>query len=571
MSNVKRVRRLLPRNVISDAGFTLLSAAILCLTLLEPALLSRLIDLALDGTLTQQLYIVFLTLGVFLLRIAFLFFKQMWMYRYRCRCISTLSSQMLNASMHAKIEIFKMWTPAYLVTRFIDEPMNIDGILDFYLIDGLFGLLICLGILVVMILEGPLVAAFSLLFVILDYLVAMKLPLRKTYQAYNESQAAWKASTANLLQGVEVVKLGEKYRFEEDNFGRSANRSLRALLVKNILTYFQRIFGSICRQLGYICTIVVSALLIVYGRLDVAGFTMLLSLNNLLWSNLASAENMIPLYKYAKVTADRIVEVLDAEQEDISTDCAVPEHISQIQFKDVSCAYSEEGRHVLDHMSFTARHGEITTLAGYSGCGKSTALNLLLGFVKADAGEVLINGKAYQQNELLCLRRKIGYVGQDTFLFDRSIADNLFYFAQKSEETLEKAGRLIHELELDAFIAALPDGLETVIEADSSNISGGEKQRLCIIRELLKEPTLLLFDEFTASIDVATESKLFAFLREYCKDKVLLQVAHRPTALKESDVIYVVDGGTIVEEGTHKNLLARSEFYRKLLSSKEAK
>lgn len=568
MSKIGRVRKLLPRNAAADAGFILLSAAILCLTLLEPAFLSRLIDLALDGTLVHRLYIVFVTLGVFFLRIALLFCKQMWLYRYRAKCIGALSSQMLRASMRAKMEIFQKWTPAYLVTRLIDEPMNIDGILSFCLIDGIFGLLICLGILVIMVLESPLAAVLSLLFIMLDYVVAMKLPLQKTYKTYNEAQAKWKADTANILQGVEVIKLGDKYRAEEDNFGRAAKRGLHALWAKNVLTYLQRTFGSFCRQLGYICTIVVSALLIVRGRLDVAGFTMLLSLNNLLWSNLASAENMIPLYKYAKVTADRIVEVLDAEQEIMSADITLPERISEIGFQDVSCAYSEEGRHVLEHMSFTARRGEITTLAGYSGCGKSTVLQLLLGFLGADGGEILLDGKAYRQDELLCLRQKIGYVGQDTFLFDRSVSDNLFYFAEKTEENMKKARRLLQELELDAFIAALPEGLETVIEADSSNISGGEKQRLCIIRELLKEPIVLLLDEFTASIDVATESRLFAFLRDSCKDEVLLQAAHRPTALKESDVIYVIDGGRVREEGTHEELLARSDFYRALLASK---
>ncbi len=565
-NSIIKIRRLLQKNIVGNSIFTVLCAMIALLTFLEPNLLGKVIDSATGLRLYNEIYLVFVVIIVFLLRMSFTYLKNRYTVLYRCAAIRDLSSAMLNYIIHAKVQSYSKWNHSYLVARIIDEPMCIDGALDYFYIDGFFSILICVGIIVIIMLKSWVIGCLSIAFIIADYLIAMKLPLKRVYKEYNESQSVWKGQASNIIQGVKVIKLGNKYDEENLNFRNQADYCLKNLFRKNVLTFLQRTSGSVCRQFGYIFTILISALMIVNGSLDVAGFTMLISLNSLLWSNIVPVENLIPMYKYAKVSSERILEILNLEQESLPAQKCEVGKIRKLEFKDVKYSYNH-ANFVLKGVNFIAEKGQITTITGYSGCGKSTILDIILGFNTVQSGDILLNDTSVDSGGLLYLRRKIGYVGQNTFLFNRTIRENLLYYVEENEVNINKMNVYLEELDLKKCIEQQSDGADTLIEDNSSNISGGEKQRLCLIRELMKEPEILILDEFTSHLDQAEETKIFNFLRQHAKDIIIIQVAHRQSAISKGEIIYVVDDGTVIEQGTHSHLLNNSQFYNQLLSS----
>ena len=301
-------------------------------------------------------------------------------------------------------------------------------------------------------------------------------------------------------------------------------------------------------------------------KLDVAGFTVLISLNSLLWTNIVTVENLLPLHKYARASCERILEVLSFGQESSDKQLCDIEKINRIEFRDVGYSYCNSNC-VLNDLSFVAQSGRITTITGYSGCGKSTVLNILLGFNIIQSGGILFNDTKVNSADLIGLRRRMGYIGQDTFLFNRSIRENLLYYVDETDDNLNRMYDYLEKLDLKKLIESQAEGVNTIIDDGSSNISGGEKQRLCLIRELMKNPEILILDEFTSHLDQSEETKIFSFIKEYLKDVVIIQVAHRQSAISRGDMIYVIDDGKVVERGTHAALLADSKFYQKLLSS----
>jgi len=562
MGEVKKIRKIVKVSFWKNALFFVLCAAIAALTFIEPQFLSELISAATSGELLNRYYLIIIVLAAFLCRLALSYVKTVVLNVYRTRCLNKLSSALFSHILREEEGSIKRKTPAYLIARIIDEPTNIDGVLDFYLIDGIVGILICLGIVGYMAVQNWIVAVLTVAFVAADYIVAMKLPLRKVFKTYNEASAEWKSVASNALQGEKQIKMGEKYVGEENVFGKYAKGSLGALFKKNVLVYVQRTVGSFCKQFSYVATVVLCAVFIANGLLTVGGFTLLISLNTLLWSNVSSAENLIPLYKYGKATSERLVEILDEETEGEAVKIAEP--INEVSFDGVGFSYGES--RILNGLSFSAEKGKITALVGKSGCGKSTAMNVLLGFIKPDEGHIGFNGKAVTYGELLGARTKIGYVGQDSFLFNRPIIDNLLYYVEKTDENIALAESYIKLLGLGELINNTDGGINGVINDNSSNISGGEKQRLCIIREVIKNPDILILDEFTSSLDAANEKLAFDFIKEYAKNAVIIQIAHKLSAIEKSDYIFVVDGGKVVDGGTHESLLSSSEKYIELMN-----
>ena len=564
--NVKKVISLIPKHPGKDLGFAFLCCTTAALTLLEPIVLSELIESATSRLGAVQYNLVAIAIVVFVARIGLTYFKQSSLIRYRNRCVLSLSNKMVAYLLRVKNHCYQEWTPSYIVSRVIDEPASIDGILPRNLLDGIISVIICIVIFMLMLAQSWIIGLLTMAFVGADYFVAFRLPLTKVYKKFNETQAKLKSQTNNLFQGAILVKMGDNFEREEKSYSDAKENYLGAFFRKNFLSQVQRLTSNSCKQFGYLLVIVISAVLIASDHIGLAQFTMLLSLYNLLWSYTASAGNLIPLYKYGQVTCDRIAEVLALEPEN-KEDCQVSrEHITSVNFENVDFAYVPN-QPILNRFTFSAKVSEITSLAGYSGCGKSTALNLLLGFIERAGGRILLNGQEVTAENLIGLRTQIAYVGQNNFLFNRSIRDNLLYYATDSVENECRIKEYLQLFSLDKMVNSLPGGLDYMLGDNSSTISGGERQRLCIIRELMKEPDVLILDECTSHLDSDSERKIFDVVKKLANRMVVIQVAHRPSALAYSDVVHIVDNGRVVESGKHCDLIQTSPFYQKLLAS----
>ncbi len=565
---VKQIRALIPRRFWGDVLFASLCVAIAVLTIIEPLILSDIIDCASRGILAGRYYWIAVVLVLFAVRIALGFLKTYLLYRERNRVIRLIVSFMLNHIAQTNIDTFEAHSPSYFVSRILDEPMSIDGVIDYYWIDGIISLLICVGLLALMATASYIVMLAAMSFIVLDYIISMKLPLTAVFHNWNEAYARLRSDLTNVIAGVKIVKNANSYKSEQLRTGCLVGDGLRLLLKKNMWSYAQRSTGIICRQIGYLSIITLSAVLIANNKLAVGGFAMMMSIYGLLNINTAAAENIIPLYRYGKTCCERLVEIMNIPTEPIEDDSSFLPKIRTIAMEKVSFSY-QQPLPVIKELDLCLQVGQITAITGYSGCGKSTLVNLLMGYYVPCSGRILVNEKAATRQRLVAFRRKIGYVGQNGFLFDRTIKENLLYYVEKTAANQDKMMDYIDRFGLTNLVSELPDGIDSMLGTDATTISGGQKQRFCIIREIMKEPDLLILDEFSSHLDILTESEIFKLIRSLSEHMIVLQIAHRPSALSYSDRVLVMDGGRIIAEGNHEEMLSGNLFYRTLLATKK--
>jgi ATP-binding cassette subfamily B protein len=268
----------------------------------------------------------------------------------------------------------------------------------------------------------------------------------------------------------------------------------------------------------------------------------------------------------AAAASERILEILDTPVAVSSPPDAVelPDIQGRVEFQDVTCAY-HPGRPVLEHVSFRVDPGQMVALVGATGSGKTTVANLIPRFYDVSSGRVLIDGHDVREVSLPSLRKRVGIVMQETTLFSGTIRENIaFARVDASEEDIQAAA---HTARADEFIARLPLGYETVVGERGVSLSGGQKQRIAIARAVLMDPRLLILDEFTSAVDVATERLIRAALVDLMKHRTTFVIAHRISTVRAADSILVLHRGQLVASGTHEELMDTSPIYRDIHAS----
>ena len=266
--------------------------------------------------------------------------------------------------------------------------------------------------------------------------------------------------------------------------------------------------------------------------------------------------------------AERIFEIIDTRSE-LSEDpeaVSMPQMEGRVAFKDVAFGY-DPGKPVLNEINLDVKPGEMIGLVGKSGVGKSTLINLICRFYDVDRGSLIIDGVDIRKIRLEDLRRHIGMVHQDIFLFDGTIAENIGY--GKPEATLDEIVNAAIAAEAHEFIAAKPDGYDTKVGERGGQLSGGEKQRIAIARAILHDPKILILDEATSSLDSATEKKIQAAIARLVKGRTTFAIAHRLSTLRNANRLIVLDDGKVAEVGTHEELIDRKGIFYNLVHTQQ--
>jgi len=369
------------------------------------------------------------------------------------------------------------------------------------------------------------------------------------------------------LIAMRVVKAFVREDYEKQRF-HEATEDLKRAQVKA-----QKIFtfaGPIQMFIMFTCTIILLALggsrIIHFKAFGPGELTSLMTYTTQIISSLAMVAFIVVSLSMAKASTTRINEILDEQIDIIGADDDTPVANGDIEFRNVNFSYTRDPNNLtLADISFHIKSGETIGIVGGTGEGKSTLVQLIPRFYDALSGEVLIGGRNVKEYSLYSLREGVSMVLQKNMLFSGSIRSNLRWGNENAtDDEIEAACRMAcaHE-----FIERFPDGYETDLGQGGCNVSGGQKQRLCIARALLKKPKILILDDSTSAVDTATDEKIRQAFRDYIPGTTKLIIAQRIASIMNSDRIIVMDKGRISDIGTHDELMARSEIYREVYES----
>jgi len=421
-----------------------------------------------------------------------------------------------------------------------------------------------IGLIGVMFYQNWRLAIFALIMIPLASFAAKSLGKRigKVTTQAQESSGVLTTYMLEVFKNHKIIKIFQKENYEFSRAEKFIN-ILKERLVKTAMVLvraspiMETLTGFMIAGLIYY-----SGNLIIKEELEINNFFSFLAAMMLAYQPIRSLATINMAINQGLSAAKRIIPLIEQENKikEKANASILKIEKGEIDFKNISFKYNDEDRKVLNSINLKIAGGEMTSLVGHSGAGKSTILNLLPRFYDRNIGDILIDGQSIYDISISSLRNNISLVNQDTTLFDDTIKNNIAYAKlDATEDEILEAAKLSH---CNEFIDKLPNKLDTVIGENGTRLSGGEKQRLSIARAMLKKSKIILLDEATSSLDADTESKIQEAIKLLTKDRTTLVIAHRLSTVMNSKTICVVDDGKIVAEGNHKELLQKSNIYK---------
>ncbi|MEB3225455.1 MAG: ABC transporter ATP-binding protein [Synechococcus sp.] len=393
--------------------------------------------------------------------------------------------------------------------------------------------------------------------------VAFQKKLAPRYADVREKVGVLSSRLSNNLSGITTIKSFttehyelERLRFDSDAYLKSNERAiaLSAAFIPLI---------RIAILAGFTAILFFGGLQVEQGTLAVGTYSVLVFMTQRLLWPLTRLGQTLDLYQRAMASSNRVFNLLDTEIQIRSGDLALPTHDvkGEIKLDNISFAYFERAP-VLQDFSLHIPAGQTIAIVGATGSGKSTIVKLLLRFYEINQGQITVDGLDIRDIYLKDLRRAIGLVSQDVFLFHGTVAENIAY--GNPDATLPEIIQAAKLAEAHEFIETLPQQYETIVGERGQKLSGGQRQRLVIARAILKDPPILILDEATSAVDNETEAAIAKSLEKITQQRTTIAIAHRLSTIRHSDCIYVMDQGKIVEQGTHEQLLDRQGLYYSL-------
>ena len=372
----------------------------------------------------------------------------------------------------------------------------------------------------------------------------------KLYSICEENLSCFDAVKIFSIEGSQ----NEKYR---DVTKKYATHAQKGYFISGLVS---PVVGLI-NHISYVAICVIGAYLVINGRVDVGALVAFIMYTKLFSGPLESIANGMSMIQSTVASARRVYEYLDGEEMDevAPTDCK--DVRGEVKFEDVSFSYVPE-KPLIEHLNLHVRPGQKVAIVGPTGGGKTTIVNLLMRFYDSVLGKILVDGRDITEMNRSDVREMFGMVLQDTMLFSGSVYDNIAY--GKEGATREEVMEAAKKAHIDRFVDALPNGYDTEINEDSTNISAGQKQLLTIARAYLSARPILILDEATSNVDTRIELLIQKTMDELMKGKTAFVIAHRLSTIEDADVILVVDNGSIVEQGTHRELLDRGGLYARI-------
>ena len=385
---------------------------------------------------------------------------------------------------------------------------------------------------------------------------------RDRYRGQRDAASDMNSLLHDNVSGISQIKTYTAEEREHARFNAFSDKLRKASLRIMRWWAFYSPGMSFAGMVGYALVLGFGGQAVMNGTMELGELVLFFLLLSLFYEPVSKLHQLNQMALSSRAAADRVFEILDSEDEPHSeAGEALPEPVlGDVRLENVSFSYGAQP--TLQDVTLHAKPGETIALVGPTGAGKSTIVSLLCRFYEYDSGSITIDGHELNQTRKRSLRSALGYVTQEAFLFNGSVRENLLLAKPEADET--ELWKALESARASGLVRDLPDGLDTNVGERGVKLSGGEKQRLSIARALLKDPPILLLDEATASVDSETERLIQEALEALMADRSAFVIAHRLSTIRNADRIYVLDQGTVVQEGTHRQLLAADGLYAEL-------
>jgi ATP-binding cassette, subfamily B, multidrug efflux pump len=506
--------------------------------------------------------------GLYIISAVFNYIQQYIMAGVAQKTVYKLRQEVEEKFDRLPLKFFDAHTHGELLSRAVNDMDNISSTLQQSLTQLITSVVTVVGVTVIMLTISPLLSLVVFLTLPLSLLVTTIIAKRSQVYFAGQQRALGELNghVEEMYTGHKIVKaFGHESEsiaeFEELN-DKLYNSGWRAQFVSGMIMPLIMFIGN----LGFVAVSVIGGIMVTNRAItigDVQAFIQYTRMFSQPITQLATIANVIQL---TIASAERIFELLD-EQEEIAeaADAKVIEFPQgEVQFQHVKFSYKEDVP-LIEDMTIDVTSGQTIAIVGPTGAGKTTLVNLLMRFYEINGGEILVDGVPITELERGNLRRMFGMVLQDTWLFSGTIQENIAY--GREDATKEEIVRAAKAAQADHFIRTLPESYDTVLNQEATSISQGQKQLLTIARAFLADPAILILDEATSSVDTRTEILIQKAMGELMRGRTSFVIAHRLSTIRDADLILVMNHGSIIEKGTHKELLARGGFYADLYNS----
>ncbi|BBI33010.1 ABC transporter ATP-binding protein [Cohnella abietis] len=513
--------------------------------------------------------VVFLA-GLYVVSSIFSYIQQFLMAGVAQKTVYGLRNE-VNAKLgKLPLKFFDSRTNGEILSRAVNDVDNISNTLQQSLTQLITSVITILGVIVMMLTISPWLTLILLLTLPLSMIVIRGAASRSQnhFKAQQMELGQLNGHVEEMYSGHKIVKAYGQEEISVAKFDKINERLYVSGWKAQFISGNIMPLMSMVSNIGYVFISVVGGIMVTRGTISIGNIQAFIQYARQFSMPLVQTANIANIIQSTIASAERVFELLDEEEEVLEaandTDVKLASPKGDVALRNVSFGYKEDAM-LIENMDIDVKSGQMVAIVGPTGAGKTTLVNLLMRFYEINDGSITIDGLDITRMKRGNLRSLFGMVLQDTWLFNGTIRDNIAYGREGvSEEEIVGAAKAAHA---DHFIRTLPEGYDTVLNEEASNLSQGQKQLLTIARAILADPAILILDEATSSVDTRTEVYIQKAMHELMQGRTSFVIAHRLSTIRDADLILVMNQGSIIEKGTHNELLAQNGFYADLYNS----
>jgi len=512
--------------------------------------------------------IILMLVGLYVISAFFSYIQQYIMAGVAQKTVYDMRNDVNDKLASLPLKFFDSHTHGEILSRVTNDVDNIASTLQQSMTQLITSVITIVGIVIMMLTISPIMTLIALITLPLSLFVTAKIAKRsqKYFASQQKELGELNGHVEEMYTGHKIVKAFGREEESIKAFNnineRLYNAGWKAQFISGIIMPMMSFIGNI----GYVAVCVVGGILVTKKQIEIGDVQAFIQYSRQLTWPITQAANIANVIQSTIASAERVFELLDESEE-------IPDHDNakiiefpkgEVRFQNVKFGYKEDAT-LIENMNIDVKQGQTIAIVGPTGAGKTTLVNLLMRFYETGGGKITVDGVDIRDLKRGDLRSMFGMVLQDTWLFNGTIRDNIAYGREgATDEDVVRAARAAHA---DHFIRTLPDGYNTILNEEASNISQGQKQLLTIARAILANPAILILDEATSSVDTRTEIYIQKAMTELMQGRTSFVIAHRLSTIRDADLILVMNNGSIIEKGSHNELLRKGGFYADLYNS----